>query len=263
MVRRTRATGPAVSGHGRAGAGIGSHPMVRRTLPLAVASLLLGACGSSFGAPDPASEQAEQVHDLWRWFSAAAVGVGVFVLSLIVYVLVRYRRRNDEVPRQNPYNVPVEIAYTVAPIMIVAVLFAFSVRTEQSVDHDEAAEPDHVVEVVGFQWQWQFRYPETGLVITGTPEDGGFPQLVLPRGRTTRLELATTDVIHSFWVPRFLTKQDLIPGVDDVLVVTPTELGVHAGECAEFCGLDHGNMHFTVRVVEPSEFDQWLEETRP
>ena len=236
--------------------------MLRRLPPLVVLPLLLGACElPSFGAPSPASEQGEQIYDLYRWFFAAAVGVGVFVISLIVYVLIRFRRRNDDVPRQNPYNVPIEILYTAVPLLIVAVLFGFSVRTELDVN-EVSDDPDHVVEVIGFQWQWQFRYPETGYVVTGTPERDR-PELVLARGETTRLELETVDVNHSFWVPRFLNKRDLIPGVDNVLDVTPTEAGTYEGVCAEYCGLDHGRMLFTVRVLEPDEFDEWLEENQP
>ena len=106
-------------------------------------------------------------------------------------------------------------------------------------------QPDLVVEVVGFQWQWQFTYADSGIVVTGTP-DGGLPVLVLPVDRTTRLDLRTTDVNHSFWVPRFLNKRDLIPGVDNAIDVTPTETGTYDGVCAEFCGLDHGRMRFAV-----------------
>ena len=236
--------------------------MHRRLPLLVVLSLLLGACElPSFGAPSPASEQGEQIYDLYRWFFAAAVGVGTFVISLLVYVLVRFRRRNDDVPRQNPYNVPIEVLYTAVPLLIVAVLFGFSVRTELAVN-EVSDDPDHVIEVLGFQWQWQFRYSETGLVITGTPESGR-PELVLARGETTRLELETPDVNHSFWVPRFLNKRDLIPGVENAIDVTPTEAGTYEGVCAEYCGLDHARMLFTVRVVEPDEYDEWLEEEGP
>lgn len=225
---------------------------------LAVSTVLLAGCGlPSFGAPDAASEQGAEIADLYRGFFAVAVGVGVFVYALLVYALVRFRRRNDDVPRQNPYNVPIEIAYTVTPLLIVGVLFYFSVRTELSIN-ELSDRPDHVVEVVGFQWQWQFRYLDDDVVVTGTPEQD--PVLVLPVDRTTRLELVTTDVNHSFWVPRFLVKRDLIPRVDNELEIVPTETGTFQGHCAEYCGLDHGRMNFTVEVVDGDDFDVWLEE---
>lgn len=215
----------------------------------------LGGCGWSFGAPDAASSQGQEIHDLYRWFAAAAVGVGVFVYALIGYTLVRYRRRSDEIPRQTTYNIPWEITYTVTPILVVAALFFFSVRTSSSLE-DQTEDPDHVVEVIGFQWQWQFRYADGDVVVTGEP--GEDPVLVLPAEETTRLELVTTDVNHSFWVPRFLQKRDLIPNVDNSIDVTPVELGEFDGHCAEFCGLDHGRMRFTVRVVDAEDFDAWL-----
>jgi cytochrome c oxidase subunit II len=237
--------------------------MLRRIGLLLAVTLGLSSCAlPSFGAPDPASEQGREVYDLYRSFAALAVGVGVFVTVLLVYVVVRYRRRPDqdpdEVPSQKPYNVPVEIVYTAIPLLIVIALFVFSVRTEDRVSA-ESDEPDLVVDVVGFQWQWQFGYTDADVVVTGSPETG-IPELVLPAGQTTRLELRTTDVIHSFWVPAFLVKRDLIPGVDNAIDVTPTEVGTFDGVCAEYCGLDHGRMRFTVSVLPPDEFEDWLDE---
>ncbi len=233
--------------------------MLRRIALLAVVPLGLAACElPSFGAPDPASEQGREVFDLYRWFAAAATGVGVFVTVLLVYVVVRFRRRSEAIPSQEPYNIPVEVVYTVVPLLIVSMLFVFSVRTEDQVSA-ESDDPDLVVDVIGFQWQWQFGYVDAAYTVTGSPE-GGIPELVLPVGRTTRLQLLTTDVIHSFWVPEFLVKRDLIPGVDNAIDVTPTEVGVFDGVCAEFCGLDHGRMRFSVQVVSGDDFDAWLAE---
>ena len=236
--------------------------MQRRILLLSVASVGLGSCGlPSMGAPSPASEQGRHIYDLYRWYAAAAAGVGMFVIVLLVYVVIRYRRRDDEIPSQKQYNIPVEVLYTVVPLLIVAVLFFFSIRTEEKVNATTTT-PDLVVDVVGFQWQWQFTYPDSGIVVTGTP-GGGFPELVLPVGRTTRLELRSADVNHSFWVPHFLNKRDLIPGIDNAIDVTPTETGTYDGVCAEFCGLDHGRMRFTVTVMGATDFDAWIQEHRP
>src|SRR5687767_7397194 len=98
--------------------------MRRRISLLVCSALALSGCElPSLGAPDPASEQGERIHDLWRWFAAAAVGVGVFVTVLLVYVVARYRRRDDDIPDQRPYNIPIEVLYTVTPLVIVGVLF--------------------------------------------------------------------------------------------------------------------------------------------
>jgi cytochrome c oxidase subunit 2 len=237
-------------------------PLRRRTAAAALL-LALAGCGDdgpSFGLPEPASSEGEQVRDLWQGFFLAALVVAAVVWGLLVYVLVRYRRRNDDVPRQNPYNIPVEVLYTAAPLLVVAALFAFSTAVQQDLDGD-VDDADVVVEVVGFQWQWRFTYPEEDVTLVGTPESGP-PELVLPVGQTARLDLVAEDVVHSFWVPRFLDKRDLIPGADNSLDVTPTEVGTYVGRCAEFCGLDHWRMGFSVRVVEPEEYEAWLEERR-
>ena len=227
----------------------------------AASGLALGACElPSFGAPDPASGEGREIYRLWQGSVVAALAVGVLVSGLIVYALVRYRRRNDDVPRQNPYNVPLEIAYTVAPIVVVAVLFGFTVATQVSVDAKED-DPAVRVEVVGFQWQWQFRYVDEGVVVNGGSGEE-LPELVLPVGETTRLDLVSDDVAHSFWVPSFLYKRDLIPGVDNQIDITPDQEGTYEGRCAEFCGLDHWRMQFIVRVVPQADYEAWLEEQR-
>jgi cytochrome c oxidase subunit 2 len=223
------------------------------------AVLLAVACGD-FGAPDPASEQAESVHGLWRGTMIAALIVGAVVWGLIGWSLIRYRRRSDDVPDQRAHNIPLEVVYTAIPILIVAGLFVVTLRTQDEVN-DLSDDPDVTVEVVGFQWQWQFRYEaaggEAGPVVTGASV-GEPPELVLPVDRTSRLKLVAQDVNHSFWVPRFLSKRDLIPGVRNQIDVTPNETGSFVGRCAEFCGLDHWRMNFSVRVVSGAEYERWL-----
>ncbi len=212
-----------------------------------------------FGAPDSASEEGDHVLSLWSGFFVAAVAVALLVWVLVIVALVRGRRRDgdDEIPSQRAYNIPLEIAYTVVPIIIVAVLFAFSVRTEEKVTR-VVADPAVRVEVIGFQWGWQFRYVDDGFTVDAPP--GELPELVLPVGVSSNLQLVSTDVIHSFWVPDFLSKRDLIPGVDNEITVTPTRPGSFDGRCAEFCGLDHWRMAFEVRVVPEAEYDAWVAE---
>lgn len=222
-----------------------------------VAASLLSACElPRFGAPKPASRQAEHTLALWQGTVIAALVVAAIVWSLIIWSVVRYRRSNDDVPDQNPYNVPIEILYTVVPVVIVAGLFLFTMRTQTQTNR-LSKRPDVTVEVIGFQWQWQFRYPDEGVTITGNSE-GDPPQLVLPVGATVRLKLRAADVNHSFWVPRFLSKRDLIPGVRNQIDVHVTEPGRFVGRCAEFCGLDHWRMDFVARVVSEDEFQAWL-----
>jgi len=198
---------------------------------------------------------------LWQGTVIAAAVVGIIVWSLIIWSVVRYRRSNDDIPNQNPYNIPIEILYTVVPVAIVGALFFFTLRTQHQT-YRLSKHPDVTVEVIGFQWQWQFHYPAEGVTVTGT-STGRPPEMVLPVGATVRLKLRSTDVNHSFWVPRFLSKRDLIPGLRNQLDVNVSTPGTFKGRCAEFCGLDHWRMNFDVRAVNASEYRSWIQRHQP
>ncbi|HKY66647.1 MAG TPA: cytochrome c oxidase subunit II [Acidimicrobiales bacterium] len=231
-------------------------PAAWRLAAAAVVLVPAAACDlPGFGAPEPKAEEGESIFSLWQGFFVVAIFVALLVWGLLVFVMLRFRRRDETIPRQNPYNIPVEVLYTVAPVLVVAVLFGFSVAAEGEATD---LEPDPVahIDVVGFQWSWQFAYTDENVVVTGEP--GEPPELVLPVGEPVQLRLLSADVNHSFWVPDFLSKRDLIPGVDNDISITPTEIGEYDGRCAEFCGLDHWRMNYTVRVVEPEEYEDWL-----
>ena len=216
-----------------------------------------------FGAPDPVTDDGKRILSLWQGSFLAALGVGAIVWALIAWSVIRYRRRPaaaEGLPSQRSDNVPLEILYTLTPVAIVVILFGFTVFTQQKVTA-KVAKPDVVVEAIGYQWQWQFRYPDEGVVVTGTPEEPR-PTMVLPVGATVRFRLSTTDVIHSFWVPRFLKKMDMIPGVQNEMDVVVREPGTFAGRCAEFCGLDHAKMDFRVEAVSPPQYQAWLVQER-
>ena len=232
---------------------------MRKRVLLAVVPVLLfaAACSSNFGAPDSVTEQGDDFLTLWRGFVITAICIGLLVYGLIIFAVLRYRRRGDAIPDQRPHQVALEITYTVVPLLIVVALFATSVITQDHIS-DQGDDPDLTVRIVGFQWQWQFQYPEERVTIEGTPEQQ--PELVLPVGQTVRLELVANDVVHSFWVPDFLSKKDLIPDVDNEIDVDVTEEGEWIGRCAEFCGVDHWNMRFTVRAVPEDEFEAWIAE---
>lgn len=209
--------------------------------------------------PEPVSEQGESVLGLWQGSVIAALAVGALVWGLIVWAAFRYRRRNDDLPSQTPEIIKLEIAYTAVPLLIVAILFAFTYLTQERVTA-LADDPDVVVEVTGFQWSWRFTYPGEGVEVSSdgvTP-----PRLVVPVGATVRFELGTTDVNHSFWVPELLVKRDMIRDVDNEIDVEVIRTGSWTGRCAEFCGLDHHAMIFTFESVEADAYDRWLDERR-
>lgn len=226
---------------------------------LLIAPLLLGACSSTWGAPESASDQGSDILRLWRLFVPLALVIGAVVWGLILWSVLRYRRRSEALPPQFREHVPVEVFYTAVPLAIVAVLFTTSALTQQRVNR-LSPRPDLVVEVEGFQWQWRFRYVREGLTVVGLPDRP--PELGLPAGKTARVVLTSADVVHSFYVPGFLFKRDAVPGITNRFDLSPNRPGIHSGACAEFCGLRHDAMGFTVRVLAPAEFDDWVRRHR-
>jgi cytochrome c oxidase subunit 2 len=206
--------------------------------------------------PDPATEEASIIQNLWNGSWIAAWLVGLLTWGLMLWAAIAYRRRHkDDVPEQTKYNIPIEILYTILPLIMVLGLFWFTVRDQSeilAVSNDQ----DQTVEVVGFRWNWGFNYLDQDAYAVGTPNVPA--ELVLPVGEKIRFELVSPDVIHSFWVPAFLFKMDVIPGKTNVFELTPDKVGTYAGKCAELCGVDHARMLFNVRVVERAEYDAYI-----
>jgi cytochrome c oxidase subunit 2 len=210
--------------------------------------------------PPPLTEQAADLDSVWSLFIWIAAAVGVLVALLLGWTVTRYRRRDAVLPVQRHQHIPIEITYTLIPLGIVAVLFGVTVASIHRVD-DDAAEPDLVVDVTAFQWQWKFDYPESGASSQAAGDAN--PELVLPAGATVKFELTSLDVLHSFWVPGFRFKRDIFPGETTSFQVDVSETtGEYpdSGVCAEFCGIDHHKMRFDVRIVTPAEFDVWVAE---
>jgi len=248
-----------------------------------VGVLLLAGCSSEtqdewsrFAMPDPASEQGERILHLWQGAWIAALVTGVIVWGLIFYAIIRFRRRSaDEIPVQTRYNLPLEIFYTIAPVIMVIVFFTHTVKTQNYV-LDENRPDDNCMEITGQQWTWTFNYgvgekgdcevtpnsttfPYSSYVYTsGTGSD--IPDLYLPVGETTRFNLHSPDVIHDFGVPAFLMKMDVIPGRVNHYAITPTTTGTFRGKCYELCGTYHSRMLFNVHVVTREEYDAHLKE---
>lgn len=215
----------------------------------------------SLGFPDPVTEEAEQTYELWLGSVAAAAVVGLFVTALILWAVVRYRRRSDQLPAQIRYNLPVEVLYTVVPFVIIAVLFYYTTITQNFVNEltpNDDPESSEVVEigVVGFQWNWTFVYQEDQVQTTGDQRNR--PELVLPVGEKIRFTETSPDVIHSFFVPAFLFKRDVIPGRTNTFEITITKEGEYIGRCAELCGEKHSAMNFLVKAVPLDEYREYV-----
>lgn len=225
----------------------------------------VGSAFGHFGWPGRGiSLQAHEMYDMWIASTIAALVVGFFVWGLIFWCIIRYRKRGDELPAQTRFNMPMETLYTVAPILVVAVLFYYTAIVQTDVDK-LSAKPDMTVEVVAFKWNWQFNYRDgmgkdahTEASTVGTTDV--IPLLVLPTGKKIRFEETSRDVIHSFWVPELLFKRDVFPGnVRNVFEVTLDKEGRYVGRCAELCGTYHAFMQFELVVVSPDKFQQFLD----
>jgi cytochrome c oxidase subunit 2 len=217
----------------------------------------------AIGFPEPITPQGQRIYDLWLGSAAASLAVGVFVWLLILWSGFRYRKKSDQLPRQVRYNLPIEVLYTVVPFVVIAVLFYYTVLGQNYVNQltpDDEGGPDVTIGVVGFQWNWTFNYEDDQVSVTGSPTEP--PVLVLPTDRTIRFEETSPDVIHSFWVPKFLFKRDVIPGRENTFEITLTKEGEYRGHCAEFCGEKHASMDFYVRVVSPQEYDAYIDELK-
>ncbi|MDA2978044.1 MAG: cytochrome c oxidase subunit II [Actinomycetota bacterium] len=212
------------------------------------------------GFPEPVTQEGVLILNLWQGTWIVAIGVAALVLGLLFAAIILYRRRSDaEVPKQTRYNIPLEILYTVVPFVIVLGLFYFTAR-DQSTLIKLSGEQKHTVSVVGFRWSWAFNYLEGGAYEIGTPALP--PTLYLPVDEKVKFELTSPDVIHSFWIPAFLMKMDVVPGRLNAFELTPTKTGEFVGKCAELCGVDHSRMLFNVKVVSRSEFDQHIQDLK-
>lgn len=235
------------------------------------AALLLSACSPRVERgflPHGVTKNANEVIDFWlsTWYWALAVGI--LVWGLMFWCMVRYRRRKNDTgfPAQMQYNVPLEILYTVVPIFMVAVLFGKTVGLENKL-LDTKPKPDVTINVVGKQWSWDFNYVDAKVYDTGVMADmkagkpgaeKGLPTLYLPVNKRVEFVLTTRDVIHSFWVPQFMQKLDMIPSKVNRFAVDTTEEGTFKGKCAELCGAYHAQMLFNVKVVSQAEYDKHM-----
>jgi cytochrome c oxidase subunit 2 len=235
----------------------------RGLLPgIALAVLSLGVMGC---VPSAATAEGREIQSLYQAVTVLAVLVGVFVAALITISVIGFRRRrrdDDTLPVQRHGNTGLEIAWTAIPAGIVAILFAATVIVLTHVD-STAATPGVRLDVTAFRWGWTFRYSDVEVAVTGLggPGEAG-PTVVVPVGEPITFTLRSNDVIHSLAIPQFLFKKDVNPGIVNTFQITVERPGDYGGRCAEFCGIYHSAMPFTIRAVEPAQYDAWLEAQR-
>jgi cytochrome c oxidase subunit 2 len=205
-------------------------------------------------ALNPASPASAAIANLHNVVLIIAVGVFVIVEGLLLVTAYRFRRkpRDSGEPAQIHGDNRLEIAWTVAPALLVAILFVMTINAQQTITASAQSTDGGAplkVEVVGHQWWWEFRYPELGVTTAG--------EMVIPIGRLVNLEISSVDVIHSFWVPELSGKTDAVRGVTNRSWLKADRAGEFFGQCAELCGASHANMRLVVNAVSPAEFADW------
>lgn len=243
----------------------------------AVSALLLTGCSEQakvgwLPTQRGVTDNADTIMDLWIGSWVAALAVGLVAWGLMLWCIIAYRRRKYETgyPRQVSYHAPLEIFYTMIPVILIVSLFSFSDRAEREITAPKADNADVTVEVYGKQWAWDFNYINEDVYFSGiqarlstTGEEGveeTLPTLYLPTNSTVDVQLKSRDVIHSFWVPAFLEKRDTIPGMTNhMYFTTGEEEATYAGKCAELCGEYHSEMLFNVKVVSQEEYDAYIQ----
>jgi cytochrome c oxidase subunit II len=295
--------------------------LVGMAATLGVLAITLSGCSWSevlgLGWPEGITPEAHINRHLWIGSLIAALVVGVIVWGLTFWASAfhRHKKTDTDLPRQFGYNLPLELVLTIMPFLIISVLFYFTVVVQERI-LEKKPDPEVVIDVTAFQWNWKFGYqkvdfkdgtltydgadparkaavvskPEgvdkhgeelVGAVKGRNPEDRSYlnydkvetlgtsneiPVLVLPTGKRVEFQIASADVIHSFWVPEFLFKRDVFPDPhsnhsDNVFQLTEIEkTGAFVGRCAELCGTYHSMMNFEVRVVAPNDFKAYLQQ---
>jgi cytochrome c oxidase subunit 2 len=233
--------------------------MTGRTRRLALWSLialtlLLSACGKDLpqDSLDPAGPQSRTIDALFNPVFWIAVGVFVLVEGLLVVALIKFRHRPGRpVPHQVHGNKRLEVAWTIAPAVLLAGIAVPTIFTVFSLSGRPAGNVLEV-RVTGHQWWWEVEYPGLDVVTAN--------EIHIPVDRPVYIELVSDDVLHSFWVPRLAGKQDLRPEFTTYLTVQADDPGVYLGQCAEFCGAAHADMRFRVVAQTPAEFDGWIQQ---
>jgi cytochrome c oxidase subunit 2 len=216
----------------------------------------------------------DRITGLWTTSWIVLLAVGILTWGLILWAAVVYRRRKGQtgLPVQMRYNLPIEIFYTVVPLILVLGFFAFTARDQAEIE-SPIAEPDVSIEVIGKRWAWDFNYLDEDVYSAGiqaqeNENDGNsidpesLPTLYLPVGKSVEITVEARDVAHSFWVVDFLYKKDMLPGRSNYMYFVPEKIGTYAGKCAELCGEYHSLMLFQVEVVSQEDYDAYIEGQR-
>ena len=223
-------------------------------VPALAATFIIAACSpqhpqSTFGYAGPVARDQGDLFILIFWI---AVPVFIVVEGAIIYAAIRYRRRDDKIPKQVHGNTKLEITWTIVPSLVIA---AIAVPTIIGIWEQQRGAPTDQgdileVEAIGHRWWFEFRYPNQEVVTAN--------EMHVPVGRPVNIKLTSQDVIHSFWVPKLAGKVDMVPLNDNLVWFIAEEPGIYDGQCAEFCGIAHAHMRFRVVAHPEEDFQNWV-----
>ena len=213
-----------------------------------------------------------EVIGLWDTSWIVLMGVGIVTWGLIIWAAVVYRRRKGQtgLPVQLRYNMPIEIFYTIVPLILVLGFFAFTAKTQNNIEQP-IANPQVKIDVYGQRWAWTFDYVDEktyspGIQAQTEASTGALTAplntLYLPVDKRVQIKIYSRDVAHSFWIVNFLYKKDMIPGKTNYMYFIPEKIGTYQGKCAELCGQYHSLMLFQVKVVSDADYKAYIAENK-
>ncbi|MEE8134536.1 MAG: cytochrome c oxidase subunit II [Gemmatimonadales bacterium] len=223
-----------------------------KCLPALLLVVIAAGCGGEFpqSTLHPTADFGYEVDDLFRIIFWWAVVVFVVVEVGLLYIILRFRERSGSPePRRIHGSTLLEVAWTLAPALVLVFIAVPTIRTIIDVS-GRAPDDALVIDVIGHQWWWEYRYLDFDITTAN--------EVHVPQGRTVQFRMTSVDVIHSFWVPKIGGKRDVLPGRTTYIAFTPDSIGTFFGQCAEFCGVSHANMGLRLMVDSPSEFADWI-----
>ncbi len=228
-----------------------------------------------FGFQDAASPVAERLHDFYSMLFYLCVFIVVLVAGLLLFIILRFNAKTNPEPSKRTHNTPLEIIWTVIPVIIITIIAVPSIKLLYYMDRTEA--PEMTIKVTGYQWYWGYSYPDyeniefLSYMIEDKDIDPSKGQqrllstdnvVVLPINTNIQILVTAEDVIHSLALPAFGIKIDAIPGRLNETWVRITKPGTYYGQCSELCGARHAYMPIEIKAVTEEEFEQWLNEAK-
>ena len=235
------------------------------SIGLLVAAISLSGCGVGGLSPifpEPVSPNGQDIYNTYIGISVPALIIFVGVELGLLWIVIKYRRSRQPagfVPPQVHGNTRLEIAWTLAPLIVVLAIAGYSFA-ELTRDFQPVQNAAFTIVVSGHQFGWNYTYPEGFTVHQDGTLQGEVTPFVVPTHTLIKLQFQGTDVIHSWWVPAISGKTDAVPGYDNFSWLKIDQTGKWHGECAELCGVGHATMQIVVQAMDQNDYDAWVKQ---